>query len=73
MATLYADRLVREGVLTSEECDQLRQQTAGRLAAAFDAAQQSAERYELQELSAVSTEEIASFCPRTSVSGSATL
>ncbi len=67
VAALYADRLVREGVLTSEECDQLRQQTAGRLAAAFDAAQQSAERYELQELSAVSTEEIANFCPRTSV------
>src|SRR6185369_5633813 len=67
VATLYADRLVREGVSSSEECDQLRKQTAARLAAAFDAAQQSAERYELQELSAVSTEEIASYCPRTGV------
>jgi 2-oxoglutarate dehydrogenase E1 component len=53
--------------LTPEEFDRLRKETAGPLAAAFDAAQQSAERYELQELSAVSTEEIATFCPRTSV------
>jgi 2-oxoglutarate dehydrogenase E1 component len=67
VATLHAGRLVRDGVMTAEECDQLRTQIAGRLAAAFDAAQQNAERYELQELSAVSTEEIASPRPRTSV------
>jgi 2-oxoglutarate dehydrogenase complex dehydrogenase (E1) component-like enzyme len=53
--------------LTSEESEQLRKQVAERLSSAFDAAQQNAERYELQELSAVSTEEIASYGPRTSV------
>src|SRR4029077_17480614 len=67
VAKLYSERLVREGALTSEESEQLRKEVAGRLSAAFDAAQQHAERYELQELSAVSTEEIANFCPRTSV------
>ncbi len=67
VATLYSERLVREGVLTAEEAEQLRKRVAGHFASEFDAAQQSAERYELQELSAVSTEEIATFCPRTSV------
>src|SRR6266566_1107647 len=65
VAKQYSERLVREAVLTSEESEQLRKEVAGRLSAAFDAAQQHAERYELQELSAVSTEEIANFCPRT--------
>ena len=67
VAKLYSERLVRESALTSEESEQLRKQVAGRLSAAFDAAQQNAERYELQELSAVTTEEIANFCSRTSV------
>jgi 2-oxoglutarate decarboxylase len=67
VAKLYSERLVREGALTSEESEQLRKEVAGRLSTAFDAAQQNAERYELQELSAVSTEEIANFCSRTSV------
>jgi hypothetical protein len=45
----------------------MRQQVSQRLAAAYDAAQQQAERYELQELSAVTTGDISSFCPRTAV------
>ena len=67
VATLYSERLIREGALTSEQSEQLRKQVAGRFSSAFDAAQEHAERYELQELSAVSTEEIASYGPRTSV------
>ena len=67
VAALYPDRLVREGVMTSEECEAMRREVADHLSTAFDAAQQNAERFEFQELSAVSTEEIASFCPRTSV------
>ncbi len=67
VATLYSERLVREGVLTAEDAEQLRKRVAAHFASEFDAAQQSAERYELQELSAVSTEEIAAFCPRTGV------
>jgi 2-oxoglutarate decarboxylase len=68
VAALYSDRLAREGVLTSEESEDLRRRVQGRLSAAFDAAQQNAEHFELQELSAVPAEEIAAgFCPRTSV------
>src|SRR5207244_10892749 len=67
VATLYAERLIREGGLTAEEADALRKQAAGRFSAAFDAVQQNTERYELQELSAVSTEEIAAVSLPTAV------
>ncbi|MBI1791244.1 MAG: multifunctional oxoglutarate decarboxylase/oxoglutarate dehydrogenase thiamine pyrophosphate-binding subunit/dihydrolipoyllysine-residue succinyltransferase subunit [Acidobacteria bacterium] len=67
VASLYAEALVREGVLAAEEAAQMRRQAAKRLEEAFEAAQQHAERYEVQELTDVSREEIAAFCPRTSV------
>ncbi len=67
VATLYGERLVREGVLTAEEVQGMRKAVAGRLSEAYDAVQQRAERYELQELSAVASEEIGNFCPRTAV------
>ena len=67
VATIYADRLVREGVLAPDEIKAMRQAVSQRLSEAYDAAQKQGERYELQELSAVSTEEIGNFCPRTAV------
>ncbi len=67
VATLYAESLVRKGVLTAEDVAAIRQQVSQRLAAGYDAAQAQAEHYELQELSAVATGEISSFCPRTAV------
>jgi multifunctional 2-oxoglutarate metabolism enzyme len=67
VATIYADRLVREGVLAPDEIKAMRQEVSQRLSEAYDAAQKQGERYELQELSAVSTEEIGNFCPRTAV------
>jgi 2-oxoglutarate dehydrogenase E1 component len=67
VATLYAERLVREGVATAEEVAAIRQQASQRLSAGYDAAQEQAERYELQELSAVATGDISNFCPRTAV------
>ena len=67
VATLYQQRLVREGVATEEECAGIRKELAARLSAAYDAAQERAERYELQELSAVPGEEIGGYCPRTAV------
>jgi 2-oxoglutarate dehydrogenase E1 component len=67
VATLYGDRLAREGVVPAAETQALRQAAAGRLAEAYDAAQKHAERYELQELSAVAGEDIGAFCPRTAV------
>src|SRR5690349_13352769 len=67
VATLYQQRLVREGVATEEEVSELRKAAAGRLSEAFDAAQKHAEQYEVQELSAVPTEDIGNYCPRTAV------
>ena len=67
VALLYTGRLVREGVLTPEEAAEMRKAAARRLADAYDAAQEHAERYELQELSAVPAEDIGAFCPRTAV------
>jgi 2-oxoglutarate dehydrogenase E1 component len=64
---LYGDRLVREGVLTAEEVADMRKSFAQSLSAAYDAAEKSSERFEGQELAAVPSDEIASFCPRTAV------
>ena len=67
VATIYADRLGREGVLAPDEVQAMRRAVSQRLSDAHDAAQKQSERYELQELSAVSTEDIGNFCPRTAV------
>lgn len=67
VATLYAERLVREGVIAPERPAEMRRREAARLEEAFQSAQRKAERFEPQELSAVPKEEIGSFCPRTAV------
>ena len=67
VGTLYGERLVREGAITAEELQSMHQAASRRLSEAYDAAQKKAERFELQELSAVTTEEIGNFCPRTAV------
>jgi 2-oxoglutarate decarboxylase len=67
VATLYAERLVREGLLSAEEAQGMRKAVSQRLSEAYDSVQKHAERYELQELSAVPSEDIGSFCPRTAV------
>ena len=67
VAVQYAERLVREGAIEEDEVKQTRRRIADRFHQAYDAAQKSAEQYELQELSAVPDREIGSFCPRTSV------
>ncbi len=64
---LYGERLVREGVLAVEDVAEMRKGFAQALSAAYDAAQKTSERFEGQELAAVPSDEIASFCPRTSV------
>jgi 2-oxoglutarate dehydrogenase E1 component len=45
----------------------MRKEVSARLSAAYDAVQQRAERFEVQELSAVPSEDIGEFCPRTAV------
>ena len=67
VAVRYGERLVREGVVTAGEVAAMRKSVAQRLSEAYDSAQNKAERFELQELSAVSSEEIGNFCPRTAV------
>ncbi len=68
VATLYARSPgARRGGRPPQKRQALRQAAAGRLAEAYDAAQKHAERYELQELSAVAGEDIGAFCPRTAV------
>jgi multifunctional 2-oxoglutarate metabolism enzyme len=67
VATLYTERLVREKVVFPDEVQAMRKEVVKKLSDAYDAVQQRAERYELQELSAVPNEDVGTFCPRTSV------
>jgi 2-oxoglutarate dehydrogenase E1 component len=67
VGTLYSERLVRQGVLTADEAQAMRKAISQRLSDAYDAVQKKSEHYQVQELSAVTTEEIGSFCPRTAV------
>ncbi|MGH9659382.1 MAG: thiamine pyrophosphate-dependent enzyme, partial [Bryobacteraceae bacterium] len=67
VSTLQAERLVREGVLPAEEAAQMRRRAAQKLEEAFQSAQEHAERYEVQELSAVAGDEFAAYCTRTAV------
>jgi 2-oxoglutarate decarboxylase len=67
VGTLYSERLVREGVVTTEEVQAMKKAVAAELSEAYDAVQNKAERYELQELSAVPNADISNFCPRTAV------
>jgi 2-oxoglutarate decarboxylase len=67
VAKQYGERLVREGVLTAEEWKPCAGGFARRLEEAYDAVQKKAEHFELQELSLVTGEDYAGFCPRTAV------
>jgi 2-oxoglutarate dehydrogenase E1 component len=67
VAVQYAGRLVREGAVTAAEVEAMKKAVADRLSAAYDAVQNKAERFEVQELSTVPVEDIGNFCPRTAV------
>src|SRR5262249_47242536 len=67
VGTLYEQRLIRAGALTAEEAKAMRAEVSAKLSGAHEAVQERAERFELQELSAVQGEEIGNFCPRTAV------
>jgi 2-oxoglutarate dehydrogenase E1 component len=67
VAVQYGERLVREGVVSAEEVEAMKKAVAQRLSADYDTVQNKAERFELQELSAVHAEDIGNFCPRTAV------
>ncbi len=65
VAVLYAERLQREGIVSEEEVARMRKRLSGRLSAAFEAAQEHAERFELQDLSVVPVEEAPAVVPYT--------
>ncbi|RPI17153.1 MAG: multifunctional oxoglutarate decarboxylase/oxoglutarate dehydrogenase thiamine pyrophosphate-binding subunit/dihydrolipoyllysine-residue succinyltransferase subunit, partial [Acidobacteriales bacterium] len=67
VAVLYAERLVREGLLGREDVELMRQKASGRLDVAFQEAQTRAERFEIQEISPVADEALPPYCPRTAV------
>jgi 2-oxoglutarate decarboxylase len=67
VAVLYSERLMREGLVEKENIDRMRRKMSEQLRAGYQAAQEHAERFERQELSAVAVEEIESYCPRTAV------
>jgi multifunctional 2-oxoglutarate metabolism enzyme len=65
VAYLYSERMKREGLVTGEEVERIRKSVSQRLGGIYDTAQEHKEQYEVQELSAVSTESIPPFCPHT--------
>ena len=67
VTSLYVERMLREGLLTPSGIEAIRRRILDRLTSAWQAAQEGAERFELQELSAVPEQEIATFCPRTAI------
>ncbi|MCS7025441.1 MAG: multifunctional oxoglutarate decarboxylase/oxoglutarate dehydrogenase thiamine pyrophosphate-binding subunit/dihydrolipoyllysine-residue succinyltransferase subunit [Bryobacteraceae bacterium] len=64
---LYADRLIREKVVTQEEVDEIARRFQQYLAQAFDEAQKKGEEFEVQDLSAVLPETPGDFCARTAI------
>ncbi len=67
VATQYSERLLREKLVTPELVDQMRKRVTAQLEEGYKAAQEHAERFEVQELSAVGAEEITSAVPHTAV------
>ncbi|HLJ14174.1 MAG TPA: multifunctional oxoglutarate decarboxylase/oxoglutarate dehydrogenase thiamine pyrophosphate-binding subunit/dihydrolipoyllysine-residue succinyltransferase subunit [Bryobacteraceae bacterium] len=65
VATIYAERLQREGLIQPDEVQAMRKLATGKLNSIYDAAQQNKQQYELQELSAVSGDSIPSVMPHT--------
>src|SRR5262249_10267930 len=57
VSLIYGEKLMREGVISDEDVRDMRKSVAQRLSEAYDAVQERAERFEVQELSAVSGEE----------------
>ncbi len=67
VATLYSEKLVREGVVDEEHIASLRKELKRRLEKGFNEAREEEAHYEVQELSTLEGEDIPTFCPRTAV------
>ncbi len=67
VAVLYAQKLQREGLITTGDIEQTRQRVNKGLNEVYELAQQSKQQYELQELGSVASDEAPPFCPTTAV------
>ena len=67
VAAQYSDHLVREHLIDDEQVAQIRKSISQRLNDIFDASKQNQEEYQLQDLSAVELDEIATPSPNTAV------
>ncbi len=67
VATLYSERLLREGAISQDGIDRLRKRAKARLSEGFDAAQRRSEDFQVQELTPVAVEEIEPPRPHTAV------
>ncbi|HEX8986285.1 MAG TPA: multifunctional oxoglutarate decarboxylase/oxoglutarate dehydrogenase thiamine pyrophosphate-binding subunit/dihydrolipoyllysine-residue succinyltransferase subunit, partial [Bryobacteraceae bacterium] len=67
VASIYAARLLREGVASQAELDRIRARVKARLNEGFDAAEKRSEDFQVQELTPVAVEDIAPPRPQTAV------
>jgi len=67
VATLYAERLMREGLVTAEWIEQRRNDFRKRLEEGYAAAQKGQARFEIEELAAIDETLVQAWCPRTAV------
>ena len=65
VSALYAERLTREGLISSEEAEKIRKRASGRLEAGFTEAREHAVRYEIQEMGIVEEYAMPKTCART--------
>ncbi|MGA2185816.1 MAG: multifunctional oxoglutarate decarboxylase/oxoglutarate dehydrogenase thiamine pyrophosphate-binding subunit/dihydrolipoyllysine-residue succinyltransferase subunit [Bryobacteraceae bacterium] len=68
VAVLYSQRLVRDNAVTGEQVQQMRAEVPERLNSIYDAARQHAEKYQGDELSAVSSGDVPKTRPHTAIS-----
>jgi multifunctional 2-oxoglutarate metabolism enzyme len=67
VATQYAERLQKEGVVTKESLERIKRQIQDALNAAHEEAQARGEKWELQEVTVFEEDALPLVCPRTAV------
>ncbi|HEX6894242.1 MAG TPA: multifunctional oxoglutarate decarboxylase/oxoglutarate dehydrogenase thiamine pyrophosphate-binding subunit/dihydrolipoyllysine-residue succinyltransferase subunit, partial [Bryobacteraceae bacterium] len=67
VATLYSDALQRDGVVPSEQVQEMRKSVHDRLNQIYDAAKKGTEHYQVQDLADVDPEDMAAPIPNTAV------
>ncbi|MDP8980915.1 MAG: multifunctional oxoglutarate decarboxylase/oxoglutarate dehydrogenase thiamine pyrophosphate-binding subunit/dihydrolipoyllysine-residue succinyltransferase subunit [Acidobacteriota bacterium] len=67
VAVQYADRLMREKLVDSDDVQRMRKKVSARLNEIYDAAKKNAEKFEVQDLSAVDAESAERVIPETAV------